>query len=84
VVKEFDATPGTYHLVKMFGQRLKGRSPLNVHRLFEDLRKGGFFEGAQSGMYVAVLSAVESALWDLAGKIFRTSRLSIIRGKIQR
>src|SRR5258706_2768260 len=63
-----DATPGTYHLVKMFGERLKGKSPLNVNRLFEDLRKSGFFEGAQSGMYVAVLSAVESALWDLAGK----------------
>src|SRR5690349_21942891 len=23
-----DATPGTYHLVKMFAQRLKGQSPL--------------------------------------------------------
>src|SRR5690606_10285397 len=41
-----DATPGTYHLVKMFGQRIKGKSPLNVHRLFEDLRRSGFFEGA--------------------------------------
>ena len=33
-----DATPGTYHLVKMFGERIKGKSPLNVHRLFEDVR----------------------------------------------
>jgi galactonate dehydratase len=60
-----DATPGTYHLVKMLGQRLRDKNPLNVHRLFEDLRRSGFFEGAQSGMYVAVLSAVETALWDL-------------------
>src|SRR5690606_41500092 len=52
----------------MFGRRIRGRSPLNVHRLFEDIRRSGFFEGAQSGMYVAVLSAIESALWDLAGK----------------
>src|SRR5262245_5765556 len=42
-----DATPGTYHLVKMFAARLKDKSPLNVHRLFEDLRRAGFFEGAQ-------------------------------------
>ena len=63
-----DATPGTYHLVKMMGRRIQGQSPLNVHRLFEDIRKSGFFEGAQSGMFVAVLSAVETALWDLAGK----------------
>src|SRR5690242_12022003 len=63
-----DAIPGTYYLVKNFGERLKGKSPLNVHRLFEDIRKSGFFQGAQSGMYVAVLSAIEAALWDLAGK----------------
>src|SRR3712207_5744807 len=48
-----DATPGTYHLVKMFGERIKGKSPLNVHRLFEDIRRSGFFEGAQSGMFIA-------------------------------
>ncbi|RYF92495.1 MAG: mandelate racemase/muconate lactonizing enzyme family protein, partial [Chitinophagaceae bacterium] len=29
-----DAVPGTYHLVKNFGMRIKGKSPLNVHRLF--------------------------------------------------
>src|SRR6478735_3019945 len=63
-----DATPGTYHLVKMMGERIKGQSPLNVHRLFEDVRKSGFFEGAQSGMFVAVLGGIETALWDLAGK----------------
>src|SRR6185436_980200 len=63
-----DAIPGTYHLVKNFGERIKGKSPLNVHRLFEDIRKSGFFQGAQAGMYVAVLSAIETALWDLAGK----------------
>ena len=63
-----DATPGTYYLVKMFGERIKGKSPLNVNRLFEDIRKSGIFEGGQSGMFVAVLTAVETALWDLAGK----------------
>jgi galactonate dehydratase len=44
-----DAIPGTYHLVKNFGNRLKGKNPLNVHRLFEDIRRSGFFQGAQSG-----------------------------------
>ncbi len=37
-----DATPGTYHLVKMFGERIKGKSPLNVHRLFEDIQDLAF------------------------------------------
>jgi len=78
-----DATPGTYHLVKEFGRRLKGKSPLNVHRLFEDLRRRGFFEGAQSGMYVAVLSAVESALWDLAGKALGLPVYQLLGGKFR-
>ena len=36
-----DAVPGTYGLVKMFGRQLKDKNPLNVHRLFEDIRKAG-------------------------------------------
>lgn len=78
-----DAIPGTYHLVKNFGLRLKGKSPLNVHRLFEDLRKSGFFQGAQSGMYVAVLSAVEAALWDLAGKALNLPVYQLLGGKFR-
>lgn len=78
-----DATPGTYHLVKEFGRRLKGKNPLNVHRLFEDLRRRGFFEGAQSGMYVAVMSAVESALWDLAGKAIGVPVYQLLGGKFR-
>jgi len=78
-----DATPGTYHLVKMFGERLRGKNPLDVHRLFEDIRRSGFFEGAQSGMYVAVLSAVETALWDLAGKTLGIPVYQLLGGKFR-
>src|SRR5688572_26401896 len=78
-----DATPGTYHLVKMFEQRLKGKNPLNVHRLFEEIRRGGFFEGAQSGMFVAVLTAVETALWDLAGKALNLPVYQLLGGKFR-
>ncbi len=78
-----DAVPGTYHLVKMFGERLKDKNPLNVNRLFEDIRKSGFFEGAQSGMFVAVLSAVETALWDLAGKALDVPVYQLLGGKFR-
>jgi galactonate dehydratase len=78
-----DAVPGTYHLVKIFGERLKGENPLNVNRLFEDLRRRGFFEGAQSGMYVAVLTAVETALWDLAGKALGLPVYQLFGGKFR-
>ncbi len=78
-----DATPGTYHLVKMMGERIKGKSPLNVHRLFEDVRRSGFFEGAQAGMYIAVLSAIESALWDLVGKALGLPVYQLLGGKFR-
>lgn len=78
-----DATPGTYHLVKQLGKRIEGENPLNVHRLFEDLRRSGFFEGAQSGMFVAVLSAIESALWDLAGKALEVPVYQLLGGKFR-
>jgi galactonate dehydratase len=78
-----DAVPGTYYLVKNFGERIKGKSPLNVHRLFEDIRKSGFFQGAQAGMYVAVLSAIEAALWDLAGKALQLPVYQLLGGKFR-
>lgn len=78
-----DAVAGTYHLVKFFGAVLEGKSPLNVHRLFEDIRKAGFFRGAQSGMYIAVLSAIETALWDLAGKALELPVYQLLGGKFR-
>ncbi|MEO8405664.1 MAG: mandelate racemase/muconate lactonizing enzyme family protein [Chitinophagaceae bacterium] len=78
-----DAISGTYFLVKNLGNRLRGKNPLNVHRLFEDIRKSGFFQGAQSGMYIAVLSAIETALWDLAGKALNLPVYQLLGGKFR-
>ncbi|RPI68408.1 MAG: mandelate racemase/muconate lactonizing enzyme family protein, partial [Ignavibacteriales bacterium] len=76
-----DAIMGTYHMVQNMGRRLRGQNPLNIHRIFEDLRRGGFFGGAQSGMYVAVLSAIETALWDLVGKALGLPIYQLLGGK---
>ena len=78
-----DATPGTYHLVKIMGKRIRGKNPLNMHRIFEDVRRRGFFEGAQGGMYIAVLTAIESALWDLAGKALALPVYQLLGGKFR-
>lgn len=76
-----DAVRGTYHLVKGLGARLVGRNPLDVNRLFEELRRSGTFTGAQAGMYIAVLSAIETALWDLAGKALGVPVYRLLGGK---
>ncbi len=78
-----DAVPGTYDLVKRFGFFLKDKNPLNVHALFETIRKFGHFQGAQSGMYIAVLSAIETALWDLAGKSLGVPVYQLLGGKFR-
>lgn len=78
-----DAIQGTYHLVKSWGNRLRGRSPLNVHRIFDEFRKSGVFGGAQAGMYIAVLSAIETALWDLTGKALNLPVYQLLGGKFR-
>lgn len=78
-----DAISGTYHMVQSMGRRLKGQNPLNIHKIFEDIRRGGFFGGAQSGMYVAVLSAFETALWDLTGKALNVPVYQLLGGKFR-
>lgn len=78
-----DATPGTYHLVKRFERMLRDKNPLNVNRLFEDIRRAGVFGGAQAGMYVAVLSAIEAALWDLTGKALGLPVYQLLGGKFR-
>jgi galactonate dehydratase len=78
-----DAIGGTYYLVQNLGRRLRGQNPLNVNRIFEDIRRAGHFGGAQSGMYVAVLTAIEAALWDLAGKALNVPVYQLLGGKFR-
>lgn len=78
-----DAIQGTYYMVKRMGDQIKGQNPLNPNRIAEQLRKGAFFGGAQSGVYVAVLTAIETALWDLTGKVFGVPVYQLLGGKFR-
>jgi galactonate dehydratase len=78
-----DAIAGTYYLIKRISNQIKDRNPLNPNRIAEELRKANFFGGAQSGMYVAVLSAIETALWDLTGKALGLPIYQLLGGKFR-
>ena len=78
-----DAIGGTYYLVQRLGNQLKGKSPLAPNVIFEQFRKQAFFGGAQSGMYVAVLSAFDAALWDLCGKALGLPVYQLLGGKFR-
>ena len=64
-------------------RHLIGKSPLDVHRLQEEMRRGGLFKGAQAGMYVCVMSALETALWDLVGKALGLPVYQLLGGKFR-
>ena len=79
-----DGVYGSYYVMKHIAeQHLIGKNPLDVHRLQEDMRRGGLFKGAQGGMYVCVMSALETALWDLAGKALGLPVYQLLGGKFR-
>ena len=78
-----DAAVGTAALVRSFRHFLIGQDPLNVDALWERLRTSGIFAGAQGGQYVTALTAVEIALWDLAGKALGLPIYQLLGGKFR-
>ena len=78
-----DAVSGGASIVAGFRYTLIGQDPLNIDALFERLRTSGIFAGAQAGQYVAALSAVEIALWDLAGKSLGLPIYQLLGGKMR-
>ncbi|HEX3132601.1 MAG TPA: mandelate racemase/muconate lactonizing enzyme family protein, partial [Planctomycetota bacterium] len=79
-----DAIMGGVPLVRSFRNALIGRDPLNVDALWERIRTGnGIFAGAQGGQYITALTAVEIALWDLAGKALGVPVYQLLGGKMR-
>jgi galactonate dehydratase len=76
-----DGAPGIVN--RRFRRFLIGQDPLNVDSIFERIRTGGIFAGAQGGQYVTALSGVEHALWDLAGKALEIPVYQLLGGKMR-
>jgi galactonate dehydratase len=81
-----DAVGGTYYLAKQLSDRLIGKNPINVNRLFDDLRRvspQAPFVGSQGGVFISVLSAIDIALWDVAGKALGLPVYQLLGGKFR-
>ena len=76
-----DAVSGGAQIVAGFRGSLIGQDPLRVEAIFERIRMAGIFAGAQGGQYVAALTAVEIALWDLTGKALGLPIYQLLGGK---
>lgn len=78
-----DAAIGAASLYHSWRRMLIGRDPLNVEAIWESIRTGGIFAGAQAGQYVTALSGLEIALWDLAGKALGLPVYQLLGGKLR-
>ncbi len=78
-----DASQGAVPLIRSFARMLNGQDPLNVEAVFERIRTGGVFAGAQGGQYVTALTAVEIALWDIAGKALGVPVYQLLGGRVR-
>ena len=78
-----DAATGNVPLIKSFARFLIGQDPLNIEAAFERIRTSGIFAGAQAGQYVTALTAVEIALWDLAGKALGVPVYQLLGGRVR-
>ena len=78
-----DAAQGNVPLIQSFARMLIGQDPLNIEAAFERIRTSGVFAGAQGGQYVTALTAVEHALWDIAGKALGLPVYQLLGGKVR-
>jgi len=78
-----DAVSGGPSIIQGFRYALVGQSPLNIEGIWERIRTSGVFGGAQAGQFVATLTAVEVALWDLAGKALNLPIYQLMGGKLR-
>ncbi len=84
-----DAVRGTYGVATgtegwdNMSQFLIGHNPLDVNKIVEQILRRGHFGGAQGGMFVAVLTGIEIALWDLAGKAMGQPVYRLMGGKFR-
>jgi galactonate dehydratase len=78
-----DASVGNVPLIRSFARMLIGQDPLNIEAALERIRTAGIFAGAQAGQYVTALTAVEIALWDLAGRALGLPVYQLLGGKVR-
>jgi len=76
-----DSISGAVPIIQGFRWLLMGQDPLKVEAHWERIRTSGIFAGAQAGQYITALTAVEIALWDLAGKALGVPIYQLLGGK---
>jgi L-rhamnonate dehydratase len=83
VVKAMMEAPLSHSWAKGFEQLLIGENPLNIGYLWEKLYRGSVLYGRR-GFAINVLSGIDIALWDLAGKYYKAPLCQLLGGSPNR
>jgi L-rhamnonate dehydratase len=79
VVRSLIKAPLSHSWAKGFEKLLVGENPLNIGYLWEKLYQGSILYGRR-GLAINALSGIDIALWDLAGKYYKTPVYRLLGG----
>jgi L-alanine-DL-glutamate epimerase-like enolase superfamily enzyme len=74
---------GTIDWVSKMKREVIGQDPLQVDYLFHKMMEEGSGADARSGTLTGAIAGIESALWDLAGKILNVPIYVLLGGKFR-
>lgn len=74
----FGALDASAAQIQQFGQYLLDKDPLQIEHHWQVLFRGSYFRGAA---VMGALSAVDVALWDIAGKYYQAPIYQLLGGK---
>ena len=74
---------GTLNWIETIKEEVIGEDPLQVDMLFHKMMEAGSGADARSGTLTGAIAGIESALWDLAGKILNVPVYVLLGGKFR-
>ena len=75
-----DFALGSYELLKILGQMIIGKNPLEQESIYS-MMMSTFWAQGNGGVIMAAISAIDVALWDIKGKYFNVPCYMLLGGK---
>lgn len=78
---DWDAAPAIAATVEMLGERMIGKDPMRAEEAWWDLT--GYLQRQNGGISYKAASGIDSALWDIRGKVMNAPVWQLLGGKMR-
>jgi L-alanine-DL-glutamate epimerase-like enolase superfamily enzyme len=78
---DWDAAPAIAAMVEMLAPRVVGKDPMNAEAVWWDLT--GYLQRQNGGISYKAASGIDSALWDIRGKVLNAPVWQLLGGKMR-